>query len=1470
MPDPLTIIGGVSSILQIITSVTQVAKSLNEVRESYDNVALNTTLVASQLSTIRAALEALHAWRVSDTVDTEATIQLDKDLGLSLSCCAILITVIDGKLTESGYKPGMGIKQKIRYVWLEDILKEYVSNLEGQVRALQLLLTIFQCRTATEQKQQLANQESREIIEQVRAETMTLGIGEMEMDDAMSILSHDPSVHLDVESILMRSPAYLRVYSREVINPNGRFEPNANSSSLQKQDSPRRKKLPEKPPPPPPRRKAAPRPTSQPEASSQTISVCAETEPLPPQKLVPLPPFQELGPVPPPPQVSAPPPTPQKSAPQDPTPPSEIAPQPPPVPPRPKSRAQSRPQHVGSQSREQPQSQGRINVWDFLGPGQGEEVQDSGAMVMADSAPVFELSTEAVPTWGRFRPEEAPVQLTGAAPEPYVVPQPDLVLHSGEPATMPAVMREPDLVAVKPNQDLPEQLHSLEPPTIDAPSTQQKHSATETSPKAANAESQKGGALSIEPSSSLEGFRYQLDRAFEERSPSGVREEGLGVSFTPSDLRVTPPVPDVEDAIAHQPEPTGEHETKSTSSDVHDQASKDLPRRTLSIHSSVDLYDASVKDMLIEDASYSPTSHSIADHEVAKTVLTDAVNDELEAQMEGLSILDQRLASKCSDGRSENESAPPKATVGDQSSCVLLDVSKPAADPTERLEPITTFPTDLVLSPRINTTPSHHDDGSQVALTPPQPTTELIPTSPTRAPPLPPTRTVSIPPIPYSSPTLSNPAARNSGVETSTASSGRDSSVFEASSTISSSEPSVDNTILTLQQSTSNTAATSTSIDGPGSAREQAQSDLRRLQSDLTAAKARGDSKAAQNSLQESIEVIRATYLAASAPAETKKSRSPRLGTRASLIRFPYLPGSAKASALGDAAAAGDLASVKSLLDSKVNVDARSNSFKTPLMRAAMNGHVNCLDILKQRGADEFAVDALGRTVLHLAVASNRLLAVKWLLGAYPPPRPDQLKHRGSILFKATDSIKSRSPKSLREVSDAEGSKPLHIAVDIDQGGMIKTLLPAGVDIEAKNNWNRTPLHQAIISNRRDCFDILLRNGANINVADARGMSPLHWAAKTGHVDIIGLLLGKGANRYEYDLEGSQPMHQAAWVGQVLAIETLVFERSDLDNKTKQGETLLHIACVNKNLELATYLLDNGVEVNPEAVPQPSLMNSLSKFKIIGTSMTPLHYACCKGNYEMALLLLDRNAWVNAPTPQGATALMMATESEDTNTVNLLLNRGAKVNANMSGNLTTALHIAARRGDLETVQQLCRAGASPDARNHGGSYGRTPLEEATKNCVDKVKRYAVEDYLHTIRANKRRNASVQPVNGYQPYEMVGRANSTAPADHLRAQQPVSYALWGRNPLVPHDVAPGLQTQAQSMYQRLWPATYPQLIERAQSQPEGQMMQQQWYDPNPLTHVESPPPYQPGPSVSARLANQAPVHRPGESTGPKYS
>ena len=49
----MEVIGSVSGLLTIIGAVTAVAKRLNEVRDKYNNVALNTTLVASQVGTFQ-------------------------------------------------------------------------------------------------------------------------------------------------------------------------------------------------------------------------------------------------------------------------------------------------------------------------------------------------------------------------------------------------------------------------------------------------------------------------------------------------------------------------------------------------------------------------------------------------------------------------------------------------------------------------------------------------------------------------------------------------------------------------------------------------------------------------------------------------------------------------------------------------------------------------------------------------------------------------------------------------------------------------------------------------------------------------------------------------------------------------------------------------------------------------------------------------------------------------------------------------------------------------------------------------------------------------------------------------------------------------------------------------------------------------------------------------------------------------
>ena len=1332
-------IAGISAILQIIDTVTRVAKRLNEVRESYANVALNTFLVEGQLSTIRSALEALYEWRANDRDLTRHSKQLDKDLGMSLSCCAILIGVIDGKLDEAGHKPGL--VQKIRYSWLENILKEYISNLEGQVRALHLLLTIFQCRTEAEKRQRLGNEESRTIMEQVRAETASLALDNKDFQETASILSLDPSITFDIDSILMQSPAYRRVYgdARRHRPPAASADPTENSEQ-------------------------AARPTATPFLNE-----------IPQPPLLPRPAHNPL-----------------------------------------------------------PQSRGRMNVWSYY-PNEGEEDKAGDGTVMADSSGIFELSDATQVSNIASRQNDKSREVHNS------------VLQREETAIKRAVR----------NEEVTGSDSSINLTPEEKPLSMQTEKVVATAPPAA--------AHDSEPVSSLKGFMDQLNLAFAEKNPSQDDKRDLGLlDGTAAALQaeksstVAVQEDQVSRSIARKDSEILWHQSKSQSEDFGPTVncgniSQEQFQRPMSTHSS--LYKCSIIPDPVDGSTGTSSPFScdscknidatdfISDYGLSEPEPFDPDHPSLQSKSESakiqqaatdnrlFNILDarqQKPVSAVAVTSSELQLQPPKdvlplspygATV-EKRTRNKEDTTYPKAtvdtlahsnvEGLERFEmssSVAGLGLQRVESPELNGTQSQNTEEPYSGMRPPGHLASRK-------------SSASISRSAAVFVALAETAVPDSGQ--STTSSDRPSSAYDATSTISSSEPPEGSTILSSQQSTANTTATSITSHAPGLHPHQTLPNLRSLQTDFTASKDRGDSRAAKDVLQRSIEAI-SRKRPADAPADDssppKQSPGSQLSkARSVIMRFPSLLGSTKGVMLGALAASGETSSVQDYLKEKVNVDSRSDNFKTPLMRAAMNGQIDCMKLLKQFGADEVAVDANGKTVLHIAVASNRLAVVQWLLENYPPPPIDMLRHRPSILFRATDVVKGvRAQKNLREASDAGGSKPLHIAAEVDRGDMVKTLVAAGVDIESKDNWGRTSFHRAIISKHRDSFDTLLRNGAQIATVDAKSVSSLHLAAEAGRVDMIETLLAKGAERWDFDAEGNLPIHSAVCGGNIFAIEALVTHRTDLDRRTKSGQTLLHLACLKTDVGVATYLLTKLVDINPWATPTSGVLQALSQSKIKGSSLTPLHYACCTRDFEMAVLLLDHNALINAPTPEGATALMMAVEAEDTNIVNLLLQRGAKVNAKIPGTLITALHLAARRGDLETVQQLCRKGADFNARTSSTSHCKSPLEESLR-CLNKKKGLAVEKYLQLIITNNRNKIRANARNL--------EASRTEPS-------PPYYNPSGGQIAGTQQGYVAQQAQAQTL---------------------------QYYHPDFDVPDETLPAYEPGPSVPAHLANRAPVYR----------
>lgn len=622
------------------------------------------------------------------------------------------------------------------------------------------------------------------------------------------------------------------------------------------------------------------------------------------------------------------------------------------------------------------------------------------------------------------------------------------------------------------------------------------------------------------------------------------------------------------------------------------------------------------------------------------------------------------------------------------------------------------------------------------------------------------------------------------------------------------------------------TVASSTS--SPTSPRERAQLKLQGLQLQLAEAKAKGDSKGAQQSLEQTIQIIHQTYLpnATSRPPVTWPPIA-KASNRGGLLRLPSLAQFTnrgkrpQVQALFNAVRCDDVPTIKDYLSQGVSVNVRSEGFETPLMHAATHGKLRSLEILKHMGADEFAVNGKGQTVLHMAIATEQMYSVQWLLEAYhgsDTPAPNAKSWR---LSRSPSSLSLRSSKSLRETSDKEGFRPLHVATSQNLTELLEVLITDGAFIEARNNWGGTPLHAAIVTNSLDTARVLLSRSANVDVVDTNGMSPLHWAAKLGHIEALNLLI-KGGAKSSHEKSGDLPIHVAIRQGQLAAVHDLMFHGTDVEAKTSKGDTLLLAATISNQIKIAEYLLQQSANASPFSRFGPTKMSADGTIVTKQPSdrsqpplTTPLHFACFAGWYEMAALLLDHQALVNVPNCDGKSPLILATEADDTNLIYLLIARGAKVNATIPSNMRTALHIASVKGNLETLQKLYQSGANVHART---TDMRIP-EEYANRCGDVNKQQAMRTWYTEIR-------NIRLLKARQQQQQNQQNGATT-------QQVPGFNYITGSPSPQNDLA---------------------LIQ--QLSPPNQYLDSQ-YDSFP----DAPPPYVAGPSAPARLANRTGVYRP---------
>ncbi|XP_063960680.1 uncharacterized protein LOC135155490 [Lytechinus pictus] len=143
------------------------------------------------------------------------------------------------------------------------------------------------------------------------------------------------------------------------------------------------------------------------------------------------------------------------------------------------------------------------------------------------------------------------------------------------------------------------------------------------------------------------------------------------------------------------------------------------------------------------------------------------------------------------------------------------------------------------------------------------------------------------------------------------------------------------------------------------------------------------------------------------------------------------------------------------------------------------------------------------------------------------------------------------------------------------------------------------------------------------------------------------------------------------------------------------GQTALHIAAENGHIDITSYLISKGVEVNEEG-------------KRGGTA---LHLAVQNGHLDVMKYLINQGADVNKGDTTGWTALHIAAEKGNLDVTKYLISHGADVN---NGDRTdwSALHSAVNSGHIHVIKYLVRLGAS---LNKGDNTGWTALHIAAVN-----------------------------------------------------------------------------------------------------------------------------------------------------------
>jgi len=332
---------------------------------------------------------------------------------------------------------------------------------------------------------------------------------------------------------------------------------------------------------------------------------------------------------------------------------------------------------------------------------------------------------------------------------------------------------------------------------------------------------------------------------------------------------------------------------------------------------------------------------------------------------------------------------------------------------------------------------------------------------------------------------------------------------------------------------------------------------------------------------------------------------------------------SVKVTSLHGALQLGDLARVKALLEQGVDVNAKDENGRTPLLLAARNNDVNTAKLLISAGADVNAKENRGYTPLYYVFwfGNKDLTTLLISKGAEVnvEPQKDYPLIYYAVWNEDLDTVKLLVAKGAKfDVKILEDRTAFHYAVGQGSRDIAEFFVSKGIDAST--------FHVAAGMGDLARVKNHIEQGADVNTQDELGWTPLYWAASLGQTEVAKLLIDKGADVRTAATDGGIALHQAAQAGDNELVELLLSKGADVQAKTKRGDTPLHSAAGYGHREVAEFLIAKGAEIDAKGMG----------------GRTPLHRAALGGHKDVVEILITNGADVAVKDSRGRTPLDLA------------------------------------------------------------------------------------------------------------------------------------------------------------------------------------------------------------------------------------